>query len=169
MPGGVASCVYARVGLLGNPSDGFYGKTISFSLKNFYAEVTHLLLLLASIYVCNKIGVYACNLLLNELCRYPNLVIFWPMSPVQVRLVPAAVVSFQPHQQHDPTHSQFASLDDLARTIETQGYYGGIRLLMVRGQAGKLTGGHYGVLLAKAALPIIPGTQCYGECAASSM
>jgi hypothetical protein len=27
------------VGLLGNPSDGFYGKTISFSLANFYAEV----------------------------------------------------------------------------------------------------------------------------------
>lgn len=30
---------YARVGLLGNPSDGFFGKTISFSLANFHAEV----------------------------------------------------------------------------------------------------------------------------------
>lgn len=29
---------YARVGLLGNPSDGFYGKTISLSIKNFWAE-----------------------------------------------------------------------------------------------------------------------------------
>jgi glucuronokinase len=35
----ITSRVYARVGLLGNPSDGFYGKTISFSLANFYAEV----------------------------------------------------------------------------------------------------------------------------------
>eukprot|EP00897_Mesotaenium_endlicherianum_P003906 jgi/Mesen1/3543/ME000198S02745 len=31
---------YARVGLVGNPSDGYYGKTISFSLENFYAEAT---------------------------------------------------------------------------------------------------------------------------------
>lgn len=31
--------VYARVGLLGNPSDGFFGKTISLSLANFCAEV----------------------------------------------------------------------------------------------------------------------------------
>jgi glucuronokinase len=35
----ISSRVYARVGFLGNPSDGFYGKTISFSLANFYAEV----------------------------------------------------------------------------------------------------------------------------------
>ncbi|KAK3234438.1 hypothetical protein CYMTET_55309 [Cymbomonas tetramitiformis] len=31
---------YARIGLLGNPSDGFNGKTISISVENFYAEVT---------------------------------------------------------------------------------------------------------------------------------
>jgi len=30
---------YARVGLLGNPSDGFEGKTLGFELKNFFAEV----------------------------------------------------------------------------------------------------------------------------------
>ena len=29
-----------RVGLIGNPSDGFYGKTISFTINNFWAEVT---------------------------------------------------------------------------------------------------------------------------------
>ena len=39
----------ARVGIMGNPSDGFNGKTISLSIKNFWAEVTivesqHLLL-----------------------------------------------------------------------------------------------------------------------------
>ncbi|KAK4772213.1 hypothetical protein SAY86_013988 [Trapa natans] len=31
--------VYARVGLLGNPSDVYYGRTISFSLGNFWATV----------------------------------------------------------------------------------------------------------------------------------
>ena len=30
---------YARAGLLGNPSDGYFGKTISVSVKNFYATV----------------------------------------------------------------------------------------------------------------------------------
>eukprot|EP00959_Pyramimonas_sp_CCMP1952_P359752 7532682-Pyramimonas_sp.AAC.2 len=30
---------YARIGFLGNPSDGFYGKTIAVSIENFYAEV----------------------------------------------------------------------------------------------------------------------------------
>ncbi|MFQ6048289.1 MAG: mevalonate kinase [Phycisphaerae bacterium] len=30
---------YARAGLIGNPSDGFYGKTIAISLRNFRAEV----------------------------------------------------------------------------------------------------------------------------------
>ncbi len=30
---------YPRAGLIGNPSDGYYGKTISFLFKNFHAEV----------------------------------------------------------------------------------------------------------------------------------
>lgn len=29
----------ARAGILGNPSDGFYGKTLSIPIRNFYAEV----------------------------------------------------------------------------------------------------------------------------------
>eukprot|EP00048_Salpingoeca_helianthica_P013454 m.201274 g.201274 ORF g.201274 m.201274 type:complete len:662 (+) comp15501_c0_seq7:1949-3934(+) len=32
--------VNARVGLLGNPSDGFNGKTVSLSIRNYWAEVT---------------------------------------------------------------------------------------------------------------------------------
>ncbi|NLB69591.1 MAG: hypothetical protein GX804_07900 [Lentisphaerae bacterium] len=31
---------YARAALIGNPSDGYFGKTISFTFKNFCAEVT---------------------------------------------------------------------------------------------------------------------------------
>src|SRR5215217_3036040 len=30
---------YARAGLVGNPSDGYFGKTISFSIRNFKATV----------------------------------------------------------------------------------------------------------------------------------
>lgn len=31
---------FARAGLIGNPSDGYFGKTISFVIRNFHAEVT---------------------------------------------------------------------------------------------------------------------------------
>lgn len=35
----IKKCAYARIGLLGNPSDGYFGKTISTTIKNFSAEV----------------------------------------------------------------------------------------------------------------------------------
>ena len=35
----VRQCVYARAGLLGNPSDGYHGKTIAFTFRNHWAEV----------------------------------------------------------------------------------------------------------------------------------
>jgi len=31
---------FSRVGLVGNPSDGYFGKTVSFTFEEFYAEVT---------------------------------------------------------------------------------------------------------------------------------
>ena len=36
----ITNRAYARVGLLGNPSDGYFGKCISVSVQNFFAEVT---------------------------------------------------------------------------------------------------------------------------------
>ena len=36
----IRSMSYARAGLVGNPSDGYFGKTIAFIVKNFQAEVT---------------------------------------------------------------------------------------------------------------------------------
>ncbi|RUP45372.1 hypothetical protein BC936DRAFT_148260 [Jimgerdemannia flammicorona] len=36
----IVSRSYARVGLMGNPSDGFYGKTLSLLISNFWAQVT---------------------------------------------------------------------------------------------------------------------------------
>ncbi len=32
--------VYARAGLVGNPSDGYHGKTLAFTFRDFFAEVT---------------------------------------------------------------------------------------------------------------------------------
>ena len=31
---------YPRAGLIGNPSDGYFGKTIAFAFRNFCADVT---------------------------------------------------------------------------------------------------------------------------------
>ena len=35
----ITAKAFARVGLIGNPSDGYFGKTISFVFRNFFAEV----------------------------------------------------------------------------------------------------------------------------------
>jgi glucuronokinase len=36
----IHTTAYARAGLIGNPSDGYFGKTISFIIKNYSAKVT---------------------------------------------------------------------------------------------------------------------------------
>jgi glucuronokinase len=36
----ITSHAYARAGLVGNPSDGYFGKTIAFTIRNFKAAVT---------------------------------------------------------------------------------------------------------------------------------
>lgn len=74
---------YARVGLLGNPSDVYFGRTISFTLANFWASV---------------------------------------------RLQPSDELVISPHPTHDLVH--FHSLDHLVNRLNSEGYYGGVRLLM---------------------------------------
>ena len=39
MNGMIRCRAYSRAGLVGNPSDGYFGKTISFTFREFYAEV----------------------------------------------------------------------------------------------------------------------------------
>lgn len=51
----------------------------------------------------------------------------------QVTLVPADRISFQPHPVFDS--NSFASLEELDRKVESEGFYGGVRLMMVRGPA----------------------------------
>ncbi|MBW7863484.1 MAG: GHMP kinase [Candidatus Hydrogenedentes bacterium] len=72
---------YARAGLMGNPSDGYFGKTISFVIRDFSAKVS-----------------------LYE-------------SP-EVEIVP----SFQ-------DRSKYAGIRELVDDVESNGYYGGIRLM----------------------------------------
>ncbi len=77
----ITTKAYARAGLIGNPSDGYFGKTISFIIRNFAAEIT--------------------------LFETPELTI-------------------EPNQRD---HSVFGSIEELARDVRQNGYYGGIRLL----------------------------------------
>ncbi|KAH6833339.1 glucuronokinase G [Perilla frutescens var. hirtella] len=74
---------YARIGLLGNPSDVYNGRTISLSLGNFWASV---------------------------------------------KLEPSDYLMIVPHPSHDLV--QFDSLSHLVNRLQTDGYYGGVRLLM---------------------------------------
>ncbi|XP_065878460.1 glucuronokinase 1 [Euphorbia lathyris] len=74
---------YARIGLLGNPSDVYNGHTISFSVANFWATVL---------------------------------------------LQPSDDLLIKPHPNHD--FVLFSSLHHLVNRLQTEGYYGGVRLLM---------------------------------------
>ncbi|CAN6201940.1 unnamed protein product [Urochloa humidicola] len=74
---------YARVGLLGNPSDVYGGRALSFAIADFSATV---------------------------------------------RLRPSAELLIQPHPHHDLV--AFPSLPHLVSRLQSEGYYGGVRLLM---------------------------------------
>ncbi|KAJ4779869.1 Glucuronokinase 1 [Rhynchospora pubera] len=74
---------YARVGFLGNPSDVYFGRAMSFSLANFWASV---------------------------------------------QLRPSDQLLIQPHPTHDLV--SFQSIHHLVHRLDTEGYYGGVRLLM---------------------------------------
>ena len=39
-PNSVTGRCYSRIGLIGNPSDGYYGNTISIAVDNFFTEVS---------------------------------------------------------------------------------------------------------------------------------
>lgn len=73
--------VKPRIGLVGNPSDGYYGKTIAFLFNNFSART-----------------------------------ILWESPQLQIL----------PNQQD---RSHFKNMEELAEDVNTNGYYGGIRLI----------------------------------------
>ena len=73
----------ARIGIVGNPSDGFHGKTISCMIANFAAEV-------------------------------------WIEDNSTIQIVPHG----------DLDRFSFRDLQDLTATVQREGYYGGMRLLL---------------------------------------
>jgi len=77
----IRTMAYPRAGFVGNPSDGYFGKTISFAFTNYAAEVV---------------------------------------------LYEAPELEIQPSYRD---HSRFKSIGELARDVQLNGYYGGIRLL----------------------------------------
>ena len=107
--------VYARIGLLGNPSDSYYGKTISVSLANFFAEVQHALLLV---------------LYTHKGAHCPPHATFHSVPPaveMQVTLKPCDTIRFAPHSLHDG--GQYNSWDGFVNRLDGEGYGGGVRLL----------------------------------------
>ncbi|CAD6258878.1 unnamed protein product [Miscanthus lutarioriparius] len=80
---GLERRAYARVGLLGNPSDMYGGWALSFTIADFSATV---------------------------------------------RLRPSPELLIQPHPHHDLV--AFPSLPQLVSRLQSEGYYGGVRLLM---------------------------------------
>ena len=78
----IRRAAHARMGLLGNPSDGFGGKTITVQIQDFAATMR-----------------------------------LWESPRLEIK----------PHPVHDP--STFDSLEELHRTANEDGYYGGTRLL----------------------------------------
>jgi glucuronokinase len=77
----ITAFAHARAGLLGNPSDAYFGKCISFIIKNFRARV-----------------------ILDE------------SETLRIEM-------------NESDRNIYKSIDDLANSVRTMGYYGGIRLI----------------------------------------
>ena len=84
---------YARAGLLGNPSDGYFGKTISISVRNFGAHVS----LYESPELCIEPGINDTNVYRNiyELVDSVNLLGYYG----GIRLIKAAIKTFWEYTQ----------------------------------------------------------------------
>src|SRR5258708_22042862 len=98
---------YARAGFLGNPSDGYFGKTISFSVRNFRARVL--------IYPSARLGI---KLSKADLPVFENLrdlydTTRWRGYYGGIRIIQALIVRFL-----DYCHQQGIELEDRNFTIE---------------------------------------------------
>lgn len=158
--GTITSRVYSRIGLLGNPSDGFQGACLSLSLANFWAEAS-----------CVRYGwrlklTFRCELLgpdgttstyrpTAHTQRHPSLL---PSShPAQVTLTPSATLTFVPNPECDPW--EFQGPDAFVQHIRGCGFYGGVRLLQARA-----LGWGGGLLLSGQVLSKPATAELQGEC-----
>ena len=132
---------YARIGLLGNPSDGFFGKTIAVSLQNFYAEVGWNLgqeekpwsglgaiamlfrwMSAAHTLRCDARPTPASGFIYRQLRVFEPPGFVGLPGGAQVTLTPSDKIRFTPHPQHDL--AELDSIQHLADRVATQGYHG---------------------------------------------
>jgi len=103
---------YARVGLLGNPSDVYYGKMISFSLANFYATVT--------LRPSEELVIQPHPL--HDLVQFSSL--------PQLVTVLSFLIPLGPSNSIQDCTFIFIFIHFQVSRLNSQGYYGGVRLLM---------------------------------------
>lgn len=118
----VTSQVFSRIGLLGNPSDGYQGKTISVSCANFWAEVHSPIREPQHWWLWLEVHGHVKQVKSVQGCSAHSRLL-------QVHLKAADTITFVPHPVHDLL--EYSSLSQLTKQVTQQGYYGGIRLLMV--------------------------------------
>ncbi|KAL0855896.1 hypothetical protein Bca101_061049 [Brassica carinata] len=100
---------FARIGFLGNPSDVYYGRTISFTIGNFWASVK----LEPSEHVIIKPHPF------HDLVQFTSLdhLVLTPfLTPFDL--------------ESSPLFHCLLMQSDLLNRLENEGYYGGVRLLM---------------------------------------
>ena len=100
---------YPRIGLAGNPSDGYFGKTISFAFKNFFAEI--LLYQTPKLEILPSAKDHSCFESMNRLSKDVSLFGYYG----GIRLLKATIKQF-----HDYCKSNKIKLDDRNFTIEYQ-------------------------------------------------
>src|SRR5215831_9175631 len=98
---------YARAGFLGNPSDGYFGKTISFIVRNFRARVL--------LYPSARLEIKASksDLPVFEHLRHLHETTRWRGYYGGIRIIQALVVRFM-----DYCHERGIDLEDRNFTIE---------------------------------------------------
>jgi len=94
----IKSKAYARAGLLGNPSDGYFGKIIAISIKNFHASVT--------LEQTDKLLIKSPEQDLNIFCDIHKLVETITRYGYYggVRLVKASIMKFYEYCKHKKFH-----------------------------------------------------------------
>jgi len=118
---------FSRVGLLGNPSDGYYGKVISFGLKNYFAEVS------CRLYTACLPAPTRLHHKHPSSSRFQHLsckLHIGHITVLQVMIARSDIIHIVPHLKHDGYRHD--SLTVLSEGVTAQGYTGGLQLILVK-------------------------------------
>src|SRR5450432_1925446 len=112
----VTAHAHARAGLVGNPSDGYFGKTISFIIRNFTATIT----LRESMHF---------EILPNDIARFDSVQHFLRDQKLHgyyggLRLIKASIKKFHDHFQNQKLHDRNFTIEytsDIPRLVGLAG------------------------------------------------